>query len=159
MEYIHPYVPRDLNLPGFIPGFLSQSTILGVFVIASVLVVSFIWILARKEYSKGDSRYAGRDSVVVTIEVITVGLEGPACLLTLYSIAAKKSHSYVLQLAISLGLLYGTALYFITSVLEGDNFAASPFYYYAYYIFANAWWVLIPSLNSDPLLEQYICSS
>ena len=34
-----------------------------------------------KEYSKGDSRYAGRDAAVVTVEGITAVLEGPACLL------------------------------------------------------------------------------
>ena len=34
-----------------------------------------------KEYSKGDSRYAGRDSAVVAVEGITAVLLGPACLL------------------------------------------------------------------------------
>jgi len=37
--------------------------------------------LAGKEYSKGDSRYAARDSAVVTVEGITAVIEGPACLL------------------------------------------------------------------------------
>lgn len=65
-----------------------------------------------------------------------------------YAIATGKSYNYILQFAISLGQLYGTAAYFITSWLEGDNFAASPFYYYAYYIGANASWVVIPTLIS-----------
>lgn len=65
-----------------------------------------------------------------------------------YAISKGKSYSYVLQLAISLGQLYGTAVYFITSYLEGDHFAATPFYYYAYYIAANASWVVIPTLIS-----------
>lgn len=63
-----------------------------------------------------------------------------------YAIATKKSYNYILQLTISLGQLYGTAVYFITSYLDGDNFAASRYYYYAYYVFANAFWVVIPSL-------------
>lgn len=62
------------------------------------------------------------------------------------AIAKGKSYSYILQFAISLGQLYGTAVYFITSYLEGDKFAASPYYYYAYYVAANASWVVIPSL-------------
>ncbi|OMP09214.1 Emopamil-binding protein [Corchorus olitorius] len=33
-----------------------------------------------KEYSKGDSRYAGRDTAIVTVEGITSVLEGPASL-------------------------------------------------------------------------------
>ncbi|CAN1848055.1 Probable 3-beta-hydroxysteroid-Delta(8),Delta(7)-isomerase [Linum perenne] len=192
----HPYVPRDLQLPGFVPPFLSQSAILGIFGAVSLLVVSIVWLfsgLSRrkigkldrllmcwwaftglthlilegyfafapefykdksgfflaevwKEYSKGDSRYAARDSGVVSVEGLTAVLEGPACLLAVYAIARGKSYSYILQFAISLGQLYGTAVYFITSLLEGDNFAATPFYYYAYYIGANASWVVIPSL-------------
>ncbi|CAN0892647.1 Probable 3-beta-hydroxysteroid-Delta(8),Delta(7)-isomerase [Linum grandiflorum] len=224
----HPYVPRDLQLPGFVPPFLSQSAILGVYGTVSLLVVSIVWLFSGfprrkiakldrllmcwwaftglthlilegyfafapefykdksgfylaevwKEYSKGDSRYAARDAGVVSVEGLTAVLEGPACLLAVYTsrfsfsfvnmfwfsernvsvnvlrndgccryaIAAGKSYSYILQFAISLGQLYGTAVYFITSYLEGDNFAASPFYYYAYYIGANASWVVIPSL-------------
>ena len=63
-----------------------------------------------------------------------------------YAIATGKSYSYILQFAISLGQLYGTAAYFITSYLEGDNFASSPFFYYSYYIGANFSWVVIPTL-------------
>ncbi|XP_039124454.1 probable 3-beta-hydroxysteroid-Delta(8),Delta(7)-isomerase [Dioscorea cayenensis subsp. rotundata] len=99
-----------------------------------------------KEYSKGDSRYAGRDSAIVTVEAVTAVIEGPACLLAIYAIASKKAYSHTLQLAICLGQLYGCLIYFITAFLEGDNFSASPFYYWTYYIGANGWWVLIPSL-------------
>ncbi|GMY26687.1 probable 3-beta-hydroxysteroid-Delta(8),Delta(7) -isomerase [Fagus crenata] len=191
----HPYIPRDLKLPGFVPGVLSQSTIVGVYAVCSLLVVSLIWVLSGrspkrlkidrwlmcwwaftglthmilegyfvfspefykdktgfylaevwKEYSKGDSRYAARDAGVVTVEGLTAVLEGPASLLAVYAIATGKSYSYILQFAISLGQLYGTAAYFITSYLEGDNFASSPFFYYSYYIGANFSWVVIPTL-------------
>ncbi|CAN1848057.1 Probable 3-beta-hydroxysteroid-Delta(8),Delta(7)-isomerase [Linum perenne] len=180
----HPYVPRDLQLPGFVPPFLSQSAILGIFGAVSLLVVSRLsrrkigkldrllmcwWAFTglthlilegyfafAPEFYKDksgfflaevcDSRYAARDSGVVSVEGLTAVLEGPACLLAVYAIARGKSYSYILQFAISLGQLYGTAVYFITSLLEGDNFAATPFYYYAYYIGANASWVVIPSL-------------
>ncbi|KAK4597405.1 hypothetical protein RGQ29_015087 [Quercus rubra] len=193
----HPYIPRDLKLPGFVPGVLSQSTIVGFYAVSSLLVVSTIFVLSGrspkrskterwlmcwwaftglthmilegyfvfspefykdktacylaevwKEYSKGDSRYAARDAGVVAVEGLTAVLEGPASLLAVYALATGKSYSYILQFAISLGQLYGTAAYFITSWLEGDNFAASPFYYYAYYIGANASWVVIPTLIS-----------
>lgn len=63
-----------------------------------------------------------------------------------YAIAKGRSYSYILQVAISLGQLYGTAVYFITSLLEGDNFATNEFYYYAYYVLANSFWILVPSL-------------
>lgn len=191
----HPYVPRDLILRDYVPGLLSQSTIVGVYAVSSILLVLFIWIVPGrfskrhkldrllmcwwaftglthlilegyfvfspdfykektalylaevwKEYSKGDSRYAARDAGVVAVEGITAVLEGPASLLAVYAISANKSYSYLLQFAISLGQLYGAVVYFVTSFLEGDNFAASPYYYYAYYVGANAAWLVIPTL-------------
>ncbi|XP_021741792.1 probable 3-beta-hydroxysteroid-Delta(8),Delta(7)-isomerase [Chenopodium quinoa] len=45
MEGHHPYSPKDLNLPGFVPNFLSASEILGVFAVATVIVFSVSWIL------------------------------------------------------------------------------------------------------------------
>lgn len=42
---------------------------------------NFFWEQTGKEYSKGDSRYAGRDAGVVTVEGLTSVLEGPASIL------------------------------------------------------------------------------
>ncbi|XP_022980063.1 probable 3-beta-hydroxysteroid-Delta(8),Delta(7)-isomerase [Cucurbita maxima] len=99
-----------------------------------------------KEYSKGDSRYAARESAIVSLEGLTAVLEGPACILAVYAIATDKSYSYILQFAISLGQLYGTFMYYITALLDGDNFSSSPIYYYLYYVLLNSFWILIPSL-------------
>uniref|UniRef100_A0A6N2MH06 EXPERA domain-containing protein n=1 Tax=Salix viminalis TaxID=40686 RepID=A0A6N2MH06_SALVM len=101
----HPYAPTDLKLPGYAPNFLTQSTIVSVYGLSSLLVVSLIWILSGKEYSKGDSRYAARDAATVTVEGVTAVVEGPASLLAVYAIASGKSYSYILQLAVSLGQL------------------------------------------------------
>ncbi|XP_077229252.1 C-8,7 sterol isomerase [Tasmannia lanceolata] len=191
----HPYVPRDLHLPDYVPVSLSQSFILGVYGSASLLVIFLIWVFSGrspklsktdrmlmcwwaftglthvvvegyfvfspeffkdkssfylaevwKEYSKGDSRYVARDPSIVSVEGITAVLEGLPSLLAVYAIAARKPYSYILQFSISLGQLYGCLVYFITAYLEGDNFATSPYYYWAYYIGANSFWVVIPSL-------------
>ncbi|XP_073013806.1 probable 3-beta-hydroxysteroid-Delta(8),Delta(7)-isomerase [Typha latifolia] len=99
-----------------------------------------------KEYGKADSRYLARDATVVVLEGITGALVGPACLLAVYAIASRKAYSYALQLSISLGQLYGFVAYFMTAYLEGDNFAASPYYYWAYYVGANSPWLPIPIL-------------
>jgi cholestenol delta-isomerase len=50
----------------------------------STLMNPFLTCCAVKEYSKGDSRYVGRDTATVTIEGITVLLAGPGSLLALY---------------------------------------------------------------------------
>ncbi|KAI4347171.1 hypothetical protein L6164_008006 [Bauhinia variegata] len=192
----HPYVPRDLVLPGYVPCFLSQSAILVPYGIASLLVFSLVWIFSGrlkktkldrllmcwwaftglthiilegyfafspkfyqdktgwylaevwKEYSKGDSRYVGRDAGVVSVEGITAVLEGPASLLAVYAIATGKSYRYILQFSVCLGQLYGVIVYFATAFLEGDNFAVNMFYYYYYYVLANSFWIVIPTLIS-----------
>ncbi|XP_038881035.1 probable 3-beta-hydroxysteroid-Delta(8),Delta(7)-isomerase [Benincasa hispida] len=107
---------------------------------------SFYLAEVWKEYSKGDSRYAARESGIVSIEGLTSVLEGPACILAAYAIATEKSYSYILQFAISLGQLYGTFVYYITALLDGDNFSSGPIYYYSYFVVANSFWILIPSL-------------
>ncbi|PKA52459.1 putative 3-beta-hydroxysteroid-Delta(8),Delta(7)-isomerase [Apostasia shenzhenica] len=193
----HPYVPRDLQLPGYVPLAFSQFDIVVPYVSASVLVVAAIWILSGyfpklskvdrvlicwwvftgfthiivegyfafvpdffrrkspfylsevwKEYSKGDSRYVGRNSAIVSVEGFTAAIEGPASLLAVYAIASRKPYSHILQFAISLGQLYGCVIYFATAILDGDNFSTSPYYYWAYYIGANSSWVVIPTLIS-----------
>ncbi|XP_004512941.1 probable 3-beta-hydroxysteroid-Delta(8),Delta(7)-isomerase [Cicer arietinum] len=192
----HPYIPKDMILPNYVPCFLSQSNILSVYASFTLILFSLTWIFSErlkktkvdrilifwwaftglthiilegyfvfapeffkdntgfylaevwKEYSKGDSRYAGRDAAVVTVEGLTAVLEGPASLLAVYAIATGKSYSYILQFAISLGQLYGTAVYYITAILEGDNFSTNSFYYYSYYIGANFSWIVIPSIIS-----------
>ncbi|CAL4964595.1 unnamed protein product [Urochloa decumbens] len=99
-----------------------------------------------KEYSKGDSRYAARDTVILALEVITIGFKGPASLLAVYAIATRKSYSYILQFAACLCQLYGCLVYFTTAYLGGFNFWASPFYFWAYFIGTNSPWVVIPTL-------------
>uniref|UniRef100_K3XS16 EXPERA domain-containing protein n=1 Tax=Setaria italica TaxID=4555 RepID=K3XS16_SETIT len=98
------------------------------------------------EYSKGDSRYAARNTGILALEMITIGLKGPASLLAVYAVASRKSYSHILQLAICLGQLYGCLFYFITAYLAGFNFWVSPFYFWAYFVGANSSWVVIPTL-------------
>jgi len=39
----HPYSPKDLTLLGFVPNFMSQMTILGIFAAASIIVLTLAW--------------------------------------------------------------------------------------------------------------------
>ncbi|CAN6478376.1 unnamed protein product [Victoria cruziana] len=44
----HPYVPKDLHLPGYEPLVLPQSTILGVYGAASFLATALVWIASGR---------------------------------------------------------------------------------------------------------------
>ncbi|XP_059909147.1 3-beta-hydroxysteroid-Delta(8),Delta(7)-isomerase [Gadus macrocephalus] len=193
----HPFWPRDLSIPNYVPNDRSMSEILtflfsvsGVFLLATwgitgrenasgrlgvwrrlavcwFAVCGFIhgviegWFslyyevipadqsfLSQlwKEYSKGDSRYAIADNFTVCMETITAWLWGPFSFWAVYAFLTNKPYRFVLQLIISLGQLYGAVLYFYTE--HRDGYAHSemghPIYFWFYFVFLNALWVIIP---------------
>ncbi|BBN02179.1 cholestenol Delta-isomerase [Marchantia polymorpha subsp. ruderalis] len=100
-----------------------------------------------KEYGKGDSRYPARDSTIVLIEGITAVIEGPASLLAVYAILTSKPYAHTLQIATSLGQLYGDTLYFATVYFADTEFSApGPIYFWGYFIFMNSIWIIVPIL-------------
>lgn len=100
-----------------------------------------------KEYAKSDSRYATRDPCIVAIEALTAFMEGPLCIVILYAMATRQPFSQLLQFGVSLGQLYGTAVYFATSYLEGfPHSDPHPLYFWGYFVGMNAVWVLVPGL-------------
>ena len=76
---------------------------------------------AGKEYAKADSRYATRDAFVISMEAVTAFVEGPLCFVIVYAMLLRRPWRHVLQLLVSCGQLYGDALYFATSYLEGER--------------------------------------
>ena len=78
-------------------------------------------VCAGKEYAQADSRYATRDSFVVTMEAVTAFGEGPACFAVVFGILTRRPWRYTLQILVSLGQMYGDVLYFGTTVLEGES--------------------------------------
>ena len=74
---------------------------------------------AGKEYTQADSRYATRDSFVISMETVTAFVEGPACFVAVWAILHRRSWAQTLQILISCGQIYGDVLYFATTVLEG----------------------------------------
>ncbi len=72
-----------------------------------------------KEYAKADSRYASRDSFVISMETVTAFVEGPLCFVILYGIYKQCSWRYCLQTIVSVGQLYGDVVYYGTAYLEG----------------------------------------
>ncbi|KAJ8121913.1 hypothetical protein ONZ43_g1756 [Nemania bipapillata] len=112
----------------------SHSTILGE-----------LW----KEYSFSDSRYLTADSFVVCMETITAVFWGPLSFLCASCIVADHPLRHPLQSIISLGQLYGDVLYYATCAFDAAHLGIEysrpePAYFWGYYIFLNAFWIVIP---------------
>ena len=76
---------------------------------------------AGKEYSKADSRYASRDSFIISMEAITAFLWGPLCPLLVWGIFTARPWRYTLMVVVSVGQIYGDVLYYGTCFLEGES--------------------------------------
>ncbi|OAA62184.1 3-beta-hydroxysteroid-Delta(8),Delta(7)-isomerase [Cordyceps fumosorosea ARSEF 2679] len=114
---------------------------------ASSHVLSQLW----KEYSLSDSRYLTRDSFLACMEAVTAFLWGPLSLLCAYGVVRGRAWRHPVQSIISLGQLYGDVLYYGTCTYEfavrGLEFSRpEPYYFVGYYVFLNAFWIVIPSI-------------
>ncbi|KAJ3475981.1 hypothetical protein NLG97_g9280 [Lecanicillium saksenae] len=114
---------------------------------ASSHVLSQLW----KEYSLSDSRYLTRDSFMVCMESITAVCWGPLSFLCAYGVVRDSSWRHPIQSIISLGQIYGDVLYYGTctyeSLVYGRHFSRPEMYYFVgYYVFLNAFWIVIPSI-------------
>ncbi|KAL2642304.1 hypothetical protein R1flu_009891 [Riccia fluitans] len=99
-----------------------------------------------KEYGKGDSRYPARDTTIVLIEGITAVVEGPASLLAAYAIVKNKPYAHALQVATSIGQVYGDTLYFLTAYFTEEKLDVGPLYFWGYFVFMNMFWMVVPFL-------------
>lgn len=102
-----------------------------------------------KEYSLSDSRYLMQDSFLVCMETITAVLWGPLSFVCAYFIVTDHPARHPLQMLISSGQLYGDFLYFGTCswneiVHHMVHCRPERIYFWAYYFFCNAVWIVIP---------------
>lgn len=195
MTTSHPYYPRDLHLPNYVPNDTDNFTLVSTFFAGVAVVLAtavylvaakrtvaglekgvFVWFVICgfihtffegyfglfhksmagdntlfgqlwKEYALADSRYLVGDPSVLYIERITAFIEGPLCIVAARAILKDLPYRHPLQICISLGQLYGTILYFATSIHE-NNPHCSPkaLHFWFYFTFLNFLWLLIPSL-------------
>ncbi|KAH6658516.1 3-beta-hydroxysteroid-Delta(8),Delta(7)-isomerase [Truncatella angustata] len=108
-------------------------------------VLAQLW----KEYSMSDARYLTADSFVVCMETITAAFWGPLSFVCAWCIVNDHPLRHPLQSIISLGQLYGDVLYYATCTFDSlvSGIAHSrpePAYFYGYYVFLNAFWIVIP---------------
>lgn len=85
---------------------------------------------------------------------------GPLSFLTAGLIAVDHPLRYPLQLIVSLGQFYGDVLYYATSIFDHHilNKAYSrpeAAYYWGYFVFMNAFWIVIPMF----LMYKSVCAT
>ncbi|KAJ1930487.1 hypothetical protein IWQ60_000272 [Tieghemiomyces parasiticus] len=98
-----------------------------------------------KEYSHSDSRYLSSDTFVLLMEAVTAIIDGPLCYLAAFAIYQNSPFRHVVQLSVSIAQLYGDLLYYTTTLFEGfPHCNPHPFYFWFYFVFMNAVWIVIP---------------
>ncbi|KAH8152604.1 uncharacterized protein LAJ45_03445 [Morchella importuna] len=99
-----------------------------------------------KEYALSDSRYMSYDAFTVAMERVTAIFWGPLSFYLVYAIAVSHPARYPLQIVVSLGQLYGDVLYYATASIEMyGTVRPEKYYFWAYFFFANFFWIVIPS--------------
>ncbi|KAJ5081480.1 hypothetical protein NUU61_009744 [Penicillium alfredii] len=104
-----------------------------------------------KEYSLSDSRYLSQDAFVLCMEVVTAVCWGPLSFALAFMITTQHPLRYPLQVVVSLGQLYGNVLYYGTCLFDHYIFDVSysrpeASVFWGYFVFLNAFWIVIPSL-------------
>lgn len=102
-----------------------------------------------KEYSLSDSRYLTQDSFLVPMESVTAFLWGPLSYFIAYGVVTSHPLRHPLTIIVAGGQIYGDILYFATSHFEmlvdkREFCRPENFYYFMYYVFFNAIWIVIP---------------
>ncbi|KIW88583.1 uncharacterized protein Z519_10629 [Cladophialophora bantiana CBS 173.52] len=113
-----------------------------------------------QEYAKADRRWGGADLNVISLEILTVGLAGPAAVYICYLVSKIanttdetiksrcQSRLWFTAIILATGELYGGFMTFAPEWLSGSNALASddPIYLWLYLVFFNMLWVFMPFL-------------
>ena len=111
-----------------------------------------------QEYAKADKRWGTSDLNVISLEILTVGLAGPAAVYICYLISritneTNRAHSvsdraklWFAATVLATGELYGGFMTFAPEWLSGNSQLAGddPVYLWLYLVFFNVLWVFIP---------------
>lgn len=117
-----------------------------------------------KEYALSDSRYMTSDPFMLCIEALTVLTWGPLSFLAAFAIIkGNSSLRHITQTIVSVGHLYGVALYFGTCFFQekfrGISYSRpETLYYWVYYAGMNAPWVIVPASMSSQSLFPFASS-
>ncbi|KAK0711247.1 emopamil binding protein [Lasiosphaeris hirsuta] len=151
--------PEQLTLAWFtLCAFLHCFFEAGYFILnhESIAASQHLFAQLWKEYALSDSRYMTSDPFMLCIEALTVFIWGPLSILTAILIIRDKASNttglrHILQSIVSVGHLYGVALYYGTCYFEerynGVSYNRPEFlYYWAYYVGLNSPWAVVPAV-------------
>lgn len=82
--------------------------------------LSMMFILG-KEYGKADSRWLVSDPTIVSLEMVTVALDGPLCLALVYAICRNRFYRHWLQIVLCVCELYGGKDVYASQILIFDR--------------------------------------
>ncbi|KAM8975719.1 emopamil-binding protein-like [Pelodytes ibericus] len=101
-----------------------------------------------KEYGKADSRWLHSDPTIVSLELLTVVLDGLLALALIYAIIKDKHYRHFVQITLCVCELYGGWMTFCPDWLLGSPSlnTANWLYLWVYLVFFNGIWVVIPGL-------------
>ncbi|XP_058542071.1 emopamil-binding protein-like [Neofelis nebulosa] len=107
-------------------------------------LIASLW----KEYGKADARWLYFDPTIVSLEILTVVLDGSLALVLIYAIVKEKYYRHFLQITLCVCELYGGWMTFFPDWLMGSpNLNTDSWLYFGVYlVFFNSVWVLIPGL-------------
>lgn len=112
-----------------------------------------------QEYAKADHRWAGADAGVISLELLTVFLGGPAAVYVCYLLwrssretlsararGSAKASLWLVMTALATAELYGGFMTFAPEWLTGSEQLATedPVYLWLYLFFFNTLWVFVP---------------
>lgn len=100
-----------------------------------------------KEYGKADARYMVSDPFIVAVEEVTAIAVGPMCFLAAGLVLFRSEWRWNAILLVSIGQLYGTVLYFLTSALDDHMYTRKePLYFWFLFAGMNGLWILVPGI-------------
>ncbi|XP_064638634.1 emopamil-binding protein-like [Lineus longissimus] len=103
---------------------------------------SLLW----KEYGKSDKRWLVSDPTIVSLEILTVVIDGLLAIVLIYAIVKDKFYRHYVQIVLCVCELYGGWMTFCPEWLIGSpNLVTdNPMYLWVYLVFFNGLWVVIP---------------
>ncbi|XP_027011933.2 emopamil-binding protein-like [Tachysurus fulvidraco] len=101
-----------------------------------------------KEYGKADQRWLHSDPTIVSLELLTVVLDGFLALVLVYAIIKDKYYRHFVQISLCVCELYGGWMTFCPDWLIGSpNLNTKNWLYlWVYLVFFNGVWVVVPGL-------------